>query len=268
MNFADLMSQQHFSNLNPQETENLLSAIDSSMKVQRRFQFFLWTQGGLQGPLPHETLICAWGDIDSACYKYEVYSRAVLDESFTCGLADPVDGLLARLIAEWLRKERKPCIYNADSDTGNSCPPALATIFRHHNFQRVVAHGLHFKNGADSFFVFVNGSPGFGLRDGYFVEMMIPHLHTTLHRVTELDENESYVDKITTSQVLSEREIQVLGWVRDGKTNQDIAQILDISPLTVKNHMQKILRKLKVSNRAQAVAKAIAARIMSDRDLA
>ena len=30
-----------------------------------------------------------------------------------------------------------------------------------------------------------------------------------------------------------------------------------ISPLTVKNHVQKILRKLGASNRAQAVSKAI-----------
>ena len=77
-----------------------------------------------------------------------------------------------------------------------------------------------------------------------------------------------YVDEMASDQVLSGREVQVLNWVRNGKTNQEIAMILDISPLTVKNHMQKILRKLNVSNRAQAVAKAIAARIMSDRELA
>jgi DNA-binding CsgD family transcriptional regulator len=55
---------------------------------------------------------------------------------------------------------------------------------------------------------------------------------------------------------LSERERQVLQWVRQGKTNHEIGQILSISPLTVKNHVQKILRKLNVSNRAQAAARA------------
>jgi hypothetical protein len=44
--------------------------------------------------------------------------------------------------------------------------------------------------------------------------------------------------------------------------NADVAAILDISPLTVKNHMQKILRKLNVQNRAQAVARAIARRLI------
>ena len=38
--------------------------------------------------------------------------------------------------------------------------------------------------------------------------------------------------------------------------------ILSISPLTVKNHIQKILRKLQASNRAQAVSKAIAMKLL------
>jgi DNA-binding CsgD family transcriptional regulator len=43
--------------------------------------------------------------------------------------------------------------------------------------------------------------------------------------------------------------------VRNGKTNFEIGMILDISAFTVKNHLQRIFRKLDVVNRAQAVAK-------------
>jgi DNA-binding CsgD family transcriptional regulator len=39
--------------------------------------------------------------------------------------------------------------------------------------------------------------------------------------------------------------------------------ILRISPLTVKNHVQKILRKLDVLNRTQAVGKAMALRVLN-----
>ena len=41
-----------------------------------------------------------------------------------------------------------------------------------------------------------------------------------------------------------------------GKTNLEISVILDISPLTVKNHVQNILRKLNVQNRNHAAVKA------------
>ena len=54
---------------------------------------------------------------------------------------------------------------------------------------------------------------------------------------------------------LSEREIEILEWVRNGKTNIEIGMILHISANTVKNHLQRIFRKINVSNRAQAVGK-------------
>jgi DNA-binding CsgD family transcriptional regulator len=65
------------------------------------------------------------------------------------------------------------------------------------------------------------------------------------------------------SGVLSERERDVLRWISLGKSNAEIGTILGISPLTVKNHVQKVLRKLDVVNRAQAVGKALEAGIIS-----
>ena len=56
---------------------------------------------------------------------------------------------------------------------------------------------------------------------------------------------------------ITEREREILVWVRDGLSNQQISEKLGISALTVKNHVQKILRKLGAANRAQAVAKAM-----------
>jgi DNA-binding CsgD family transcriptional regulator len=62
--------------------------------------------------------------------------------------------------------------------------------------------------------------------------------------------------------MITSREIEILQWVRDGKSNHEIGDILAISPLTVKNHVQKILKKLKVQNRAQAVARGISLQLI------
>jgi two-component system nitrate/nitrite response regulator NarL len=51
---------------------------------------------------------------------------------------------------------------------------------------------------------------------------------------------------------LSAREAQVLAEVRQGRTNREIARKLGISPTTVNKHVQQVLKKLKVRNRAQA----------------
>lgn len=55
---------------------------------------------------------------------------------------------------------------------------------------------------------------------------------------------------------LSAREIEVLDHMRRGHSNRDIAHALGISEHTAKNHSRAILRKLRVSDRAEAVAAA------------
>jgi DNA-binding CsgD family transcriptional regulator len=57
------------------------------------------------------------------------------------------------------------------------------------------------------------------------------------------------------SNELSAREAEILHWIALGKTNPEIGSILNISAFTVKNHVQRILKKLDVTNRTQAVGK-------------
>jgi two-component system, NarL family, response regulator len=56
---------------------------------------------------------------------------------------------------------------------------------------------------------------------------------------------------------LSVREREVLGYVRDGRTNKDVAGILGISEHTVNLHVKSILSKLGASSRTEAVTLAL-----------
>ncbi len=53
---------------------------------------------------------------------------------------------------------------------------------------------------------------------------------------------------------LTPREIEVLRWIAEGKSNAEIATILGMSPGTAKQHVQNILAKLGVANRTAAAA--------------
>lgn len=56
---------------------------------------------------------------------------------------------------------------------------------------------------------------------------------------------------------LSDREIEVLRWLKEGKSNWEISMILKISERTVKFHVKNICTKLDVINRTHAVVVAM-----------
>lgn len=61
---------------------------------------------------------------------------------------------------------------------------------------------------------------------------------------------------------LTDRENEVLEQIAFGFTNKEISHKLSISESTVENHIHHIYTKLRISNRAQAVAYAFQLRII------
>ncbi|MEQ1649564.1 MAG: helix-turn-helix transcriptional regulator [Hyphomicrobiaceae bacterium] len=62
---------------------------------------------------------------------------------------------------------------------------------------------------------------------------------------------------------LSGREIQVLEWIAAGKSDWQIAQILELSPKTVNYHVEHSKKKLRASTRIQAVVAAVRLQLIS-----
>ena len=55
---------------------------------------------------------------------------------------------------------------------------------------------------------------------------------------------------------LTAREREILGLISEGLTNADIGKRLFLAPKTVRNHVSRVLTKLQVADRAQAVIRA------------
>jgi len=111
------------------------------------------------------------------------------------------------------------------------------------------AHGAQLaatgKNG--SMFIFTGASIEFDKRTEAILEFVTPHLHLAL---TNFYNNKD---------IISHREKEVLDWLKHGKSSWDISIILGISESTVNFHVYKIMQKLGVTKRPQAVA--VAARM-------
>lgn len=101
-----------------------------------------------------------------------------------------------------------------------------------------------------SFFSFAGGDFENTLRYKDFLEYLLPHLH----RLMLMTLNTTPVNPM---KGLSPRELMVLEWMKQGKTNWEISQIIGVSERTVRFHVESIFGKLDVGSRTQAVACAI-----------
>lgn len=255
--------------LTSHDMEHLLITIETSLSIHNRVQFFLWSQGALQGFIPHETLFCAYGDIACMRFKVETFSRGLLNTQAEQNVGNPVNGLLPRIVDEWLRGGCVPRLLSPEGGDMVGKRQLMADLQRS-DFGHVVAHGPREIQGeGSSFFAFVRHPNPDAARDTYVLELLMPYLHMALYRMLINDRHPNAANAGAGADVgtgavvvLSKREMQVLHWVKNGKTNQEIGQILDITPPTVKNHVQNIMRKLNVTNRAQAVGKGATLRLM------
>jgi NarL family two-component system response regulator LiaR len=67
----------------------------------------------------------------------------------------------------------------------------------------------------------------------------------------------------TPSETLTPRETDVLRLVALGRSNRDIATSLGVGEETIKTHVSRVLAKLQVENRAQAIVEALRRRLVS-----
>ena len=80
-----------------------------------------------------------------------------------------------------------------------------------------------------------------------------------LQRIREQDipVKTSALAAVAIRAALTERELEIFERLASGKSNQEIARELSVSPNTVANHVARILAKLHVENRTQAAADAV-----------
>ncbi|MEB3263543.1 MAG: response regulator transcription factor [Synechococcus sp.] len=97
--------------------------------------------------------------------------------------------------------------------------------------------------------------------DALLVQHNIGH-GALLEAMEALEEGERYLDpecrqaleaRERLSDELSEREMEILQLVAEGCSNREIAAQLTIAEVTARDHVQNILRKLRVDNRTAAV---------------
>lgn len=250
--------------IDPLEVEALALILDHSLRVHTTHHFFCWTQGLVQNVIRHEVLICALRKGDSPSFHVDSFTSGSIDPGLINNLYSQDTVLVPRLQEAWEENHFRPVIVdlNADSAAADS---ALGRELAGIGVSHLLMHGTYDTTGrAVSHFVFACKPGEAGARQCHLAALLVPALHAAwVHtQYTRMAPSRPAQGQGGGHDLLTVRELEILGWIYRGKSNIEIGMILGISPLTVKNHVQKILRRLDVLNRTQAVGKALALRIL------
>jgi transcriptional regulator EpsA len=238
----------------PFASETLALVLESGVHIALRRQFFGWTQGAVQALIRHEVLMCAVSR-HGAAPAVELFSCRPLPATFMTQACAVETGLYARLNSAWERSGRRPVTLddpasaNKHSGLETDEAPSYSRCF--------AAHGIDSGHGYPrTLFVFCGVPKSPNADPARALALLTPYLHAAWLRILDNSAGASPIREPRGREPLTPRERQILGWLHAGRRNAEIADALAISPNTVKNHVQKILRKMDAENRAQAVAKA------------
>lgn len=82
-------------------------------------------------------------------------------------------------------------------------------------------------------------------------DQLLDEIHAQAHRQKDTIDIPAYPSAL---ELLTNRELEVLQLMANGKSNQEIADILKIATTTAKNHVKNIMGKLNAKNRTEAVS--------------
>ncbi len=247
--------------LTADESGRFFRVVAECGRIRRHYDIYRWLGGEVQHFLPHEILLSAWGDFDSFDIKLDLTSA--LPGVRTGQLAHcKVDSLVRQAYARWIEAGRAPALLKAQDTEAvqPACHCPIHSAFR--RMRSVLVHGVHDKrSGQDSLFIALScGSFTKGRSLSRFLSLLEPlvaQVDSAFRKVPAFPLQEARLAMRSDANVLdlSSREIEVLDALCRGRTNLEIAATLDISPFTVKNHVQRIFRKIGVTNRTQAAAR-------------
>ena len=254
------MSEDNNDCLNAEQRHVFMDVITESLRITQRTHLFNWLQGELQYLLPHEVMIFGIKTADNEAFHFEYFTsvRYFKEEQFNNVIAQD-RGLINSIIKLW-REDNLPLFITqqpfSNPHKNFSVAQMDSATLQKLEVKNFVMHGFgDSQNRVSSVVIFARLQALPSVNLGHVVELLLPHLHCALVRVTSSKSN-VVIDAAKANNMMTKRESEILQWLHMGKTNWEISSILSISQLTVKNHVQNILRKLNVQNRSQAAVKA------------
>lgn len=156
------------------------------------------------------------------------------------------------LLARWY-VERKPQLVELEVNDELLSAMERAELLAF-NFNNFAAHGVIDLDGKKGSYISFARIPGrLDAHHAFLLELMVPHIHQVLLSILRQSQS---VAPATAATLLTPKEMVVLRWLATGKTNPEIAALLNRSVSTIRNQVHSILGKIGACGRAEALRKA------------
>lgn len=243
------------------DVNKVYALIEKSLEVSSHYELLNWLQSDIQDHIPHDILVAAWGDFSVGIIYLDIVAIHPLLRTSNID-KELLRPQITSMLELWESSTFKPLALNIE-DGYFDIHKALKNINHHSSMQMreldlmksCLIHGIKDNRAHDDcLYLFLsNQSPIETSKK--VLPILLPFIDNALRRIEPLQNSADEPQQDSNNETLTLRECEIMELVRDGNTNVEIAEILDISRFTVKNHLQRIFRKLDASNRSQATFK-------------
>lgn len=235
--------------------------VENAANIQKHVEFFTWLQNDISKFIPHDMLLAVWGDFNHLEHAQPLHYDLAsgidgINTRQFIGTTAEANRCMAHLYQLWLNHRRKWFVLDQFSNTEFDFE--LRKIFHNltNGMHSLLVYGVSdLRGGNDCLYVFFSEQEKLQVPDAV-MQCLMPHVDHVLRRIQHLEFPEPIGEQAIRFNMLrlTERELEVVDWIKQGKSNHEIAAILEVSVNTVKSHIKRIFQKLNVTKRAQAVA--------------
>jgi len=237
-----------------EELDRFLRVAADSLQVRTPSDLNAWLCGDFQYFLPHHMFVAVSNYGESTQLRCDVVAGPVVQADSWSPLA--LVPHARALYQRWRNYGRfayelshAPLSMAANMAADLGCARVLTSI------RSLLVHGVNdAPNGKDRVYIAMQCDDESPRRSLKMMRILLPYIDLAFGRAAA-HQTADMSASLATNNRLTAREVEIMVWVEKGQSNQQIADRLDISLFTVKNHLRHIFAKLDVVTRAQAVAK-------------